>query len=207
MTIRLGDHAIRMETIILASGSLRRQDYLRLLGLPFSIMPSRASEEPSPGLDPRAQAEAIARRKVDEVVKTLEGRLPPWILGADTLIIVDGQVYGKPKDKEDARKMLRTLSGREHEVVTALALYNGRTKSIDSRSNLSFVRFADLSEAEVDWYLETGEWQGVAGSYRIQGLASCFISEIRGSYSSIVGLPMHEFYVMLRENGYSYSGT
>jgi septum formation protein len=196
-----------METIILASGSLRRQDYFRLLGLPFSIMPSRASEEPSPGLDPRSQAEAIARRKVDEVVKTLEGRLPPWILGADTVIIVDGQVYGKPKDKEDARKMLRTLSGREHEVVTALALYNGRTKTIDSRSNLSFVRFADLSEAEVDWYLETGEWQGVAGSYRIQGLAACFISEIRGSYSSIVGLPMHEFYVMLRENGYSYSGT
>lgn len=196
-----------MEPIILASGSLRRQDYFRLLGLPFSILPSRASEEIEAGLDPVSQAEAIARRKVDEVVRTLEGRLPPWILGADTIVIVDGKVYGKPIDKEDARSMLKTLSGREHEVVTALALYNGRTKSIDCRSNRSSVRFASLSETELDWYLETGEWQGVAGAYRIQGLAACFISEIRGSYSSIVGLPMHDFYVMLRENGYPYSGT
>jgi septum formation protein len=196
-----------MEPIILASGSLRRQDYFRLLGLPFSIMPSRASEELSPGLDPRTQAEVIARRKVDEVVKTLEGRLPPWILGADTVVIVDGIVYGKPIDKDDARKMLRTLSGREHEVVTGLALYNGKTKSISSRSNCSSVRFSAVSDEEMDWYLETGEWQGVAGAYRIQGLAACFISEIRGSYSSIVGLPMHDFYVMLRENGYPYSGS
>ena len=196
-----------MEPIILASGSLRRQDYFRLLGIPFSIMPSRASEEMTPGLDPRSQAEAIARRKVDEVVKTLEGRLPPWILGADTVVVVDGTVFGKPADKEDARNMLRALSGREHEVVTALALYNGRKKSIDCRSNLSYVRFAQLSEAELEWYLETGEWQGVAGAYRIQGLAACFIAEIKGSYSSIVGLPMHDFYVMLRENGYPYSGS
>jgi len=193
-----------MEPIILASGSLRRQEYFRLLSLPFSIMPSRANEVPTPGLEPRAQAEEIALRKVNEVIKILASRLPPWILGADTVIVVDGKVYGKPTEREDARAMLNTLSGREHEVITALALYNGKTKVIDCRSNISTVRFTQFSDAELEWYLDTGEWQGVAGAYRIQGLASCFISEIHGSYSSIVGLPMHDFYVMLRENGYSY---
>jgi septum formation protein len=94
---------------------------------------------------------------------------------------------------------------REHDVVTALALYNGHQGIVDCRSNLSTVRFADLSEKEIEWYLDSGEWQGVAGSYRIQGIGGCFISEIRGSYSSIVGLPLHDFYVMLRENGYAYS--
>jgi len=195
-----------METIILASGSLRRQDYFRLLGLPFSIMPSRVDETPSPGLSPREQAEEIAVRKVNEIVRVLEDRLPPWILGADTIIAVDDTVFGKPADKDSARAMLKQLSGRSHEVVTAIALFNGRTKQMDRRSVLSRVRFAEIGQGELEWYLDTGEWQGVAGAYRLQELASCFIAEIQGSYSGIVGLPMHEFYVMLRENGYSYGG-
>ena len=195
-----------MEPIILASGSLRRQEYFRLLGLPFSIMPSHIDETPIPGSDTRAQAEDIAVRKVNEVARLLDGRLPPWILAADTLIAVDGKVFGKPANKEEARTMLATLAGREHRVVTAMALYNGKSRSVDCRSVESLVRFASLTEAEMEWYLDTGEWQGVAGGYRIQGLAACFVSAVEGSYSSIVGLPMHEFYVMLRENGYPYGG-
>jgi septum formation protein len=117
---------------------------------------------------------------------------------------VDGTIFGKPKDREDAHRMLVTIQGHSHEVVTAIALFNGKNRSIDCRSVVSAVSFANLSEAEIEWYLNTGEWQGVAGGYKIQGLASCYISSINGSYSSIVGLPIHEFYVMLKENGYPY---
>ena len=107
-------------------------------------------------------------------------------------------------DREDARNMLSALQGKTHEVITAIALYNG--KSIDCRSVTSTVSFAPLSEGEIEWYLDTGEWQNAAGAYKIQGLASCFISGISGSYSSIVGLPLRELYVMLNDNGYLLDG-
>jgi septum formation protein len=156
-------------------------------------------------MEPRLKAETLAIRKVDAVRKALDGRNPPWILSADTLIDVDRRVFGKAENRDEAKTMLQTLSGREHKVISALALFSGRSQKIDCRSNESTVRFAEFSEEEIDWYLDTGEWQGVAGAYRIQGIAACFISEIRGSYSSIVGLPLHDFYVMLKENGYAYS--
>jgi septum formation protein len=194
-----------MEPIILASGSLRRQEYFRLLGLPFSIMPPLIDEDPGDIRDPRKLAEDLSIRKVKKIIDLLKGRNPPWICGADTIISVDGDVYGKPKDREDAQRMLRRLQGREHQVITGVSLYNGGAETIDCRSVVSEVSFAPLTEAEIEWYLGTGEWQGVAGAYRIQGLAACFVSGVRGSPSSIVGLPMHEFYVMLKENGYPYA--
>ncbi len=195
----------KMEPIILASGSLRRHEFFRQLGLPFSIMPSNAKEELVAGAAPRAQAERIARAKVDALLKVIANSNPPWILAADTVIDIEGTVLGKPADRDDAKRMLERLAGREHKVVTALALYNGRTKATDCRSNESSVVFAPMSEREIEWYLDSGEWQGVAGSYRLQGIGGCFVSGIRGSYSSIVGLPLHDFYVMLQENGYGYS--
>ena len=176
-----------------------------MLGLPFSIMPSRVDERIDGVMEPRMRAETLAIRKVDAVRKALDGRNPPWILAADTLIDVDGRVFGKAECKDEAKTMLQTLSGREHKVISALALFSGRSQKLDCRSNESIVRFAEFSKEEIDWYLDTGEWQGVAGAYRIQGIAACFVSEIRGSYSSIVGLPLHDFYVMLKENGYTYS--
>ncbi|MDR2071146.1 MAG: Maf family protein [Treponema sp.] len=193
-----------MESIILASGSLRRQEYFRLMGLPFSIMPSQIDEDYTEGLSPREVTEELAIRKVNRIIENFYGRTPPWICGADTIVSVDGNIFGKPSSREDAWNMLSTLQGREHDVITTVALFNGREKFIDCRSVVSTVAFSSLSEVEIEWYLNTGEWQGVAGAYKIQGLAACFISRIKGSYSSIVGLPMHEFYVMLRENGYPY---
>jgi septum formation protein len=193
-----------MEPIILASGSLRRQEYFRLLGLPFNIMPPLLDEKIEGDLSPREWAENFAVKKVEKIINLIKSRSPPWICGADTIISVDRQVFGKALDRDNALRMLATLQGRTHEVITAVALYNGRTKTIDCRSVTSAVSFAPLSKEEIEWYLDTGEWQGVAGAYKIQGLAGCFISDIKGSYSSIVGLPMHEFYVMLKENGYSY---
>jgi septum formation protein len=195
-----------MDPIILASGSLRRQEYFRLLGLPFSIMPSHIDEEIVKTTKPRKLAEDFSRRKVKKVIELMKDRMPPWICGADTIIAVDADVYGKPKDRENAKTMLQKLQGREHEVITAVTLYNDRNKTLDCRSVTSTVVFSPMSDGEIEWYLDTGEWQEVAGAYKIQGLAACFISSIRGSPSSVVGLPLREFYSMLRDNGYSYGG-
>jgi septum formation protein len=167
-------------------------------------MPPLLDEKIEGELSPREWAESFAVKKVQKIIDLIKSRSPPWICGADTIISVNEQVFGKPADREDAQRMLAMLQGRTHEVITAVALYNGRNKTIDCRSITSAVSFAPLTKEEVEWYLDTGEWQGVAGAYKIQGLAGCFISDIKGSYSSIVGLPMHEFYVMLKENGYSY---
>ncbi|MFP3091392.1 Maf family protein [Treponema sp. TIM-1] len=192
------------EPIILASGSLRRQEYFRLLSLPFNIMPPQIDENADGTLGPRECAEDFAIRKVNKIISLLQNRIPPWICGADTIISVDDAVFGKPQDRSDAYRMLTKLRGRSHEVITAVALFNGKEKTIDCRSVKSVVTFMPLSEDEIEWYLNTGEWQGSAGAYKIQGLAGCFVSEIQGSYSAIVGLPMHEFYVMLKDNGYPY---
>jgi septum formation protein len=176
------------------------------MGLPFSIMPSRINEEYNDAMSPREITEELAVRKVNRIIELLRGRTPPWICGADTAIALDGKICGKPADREEAGRMLNMLQGREHEVVTSVALFNGKNKTIDCRSVVSTVTFNPIRESEIEWYLNTGEWQGVAGAYRIQGLAACFISKITGSYSSIVGLPIHEFYVMLKENSYPYGG-
>jgi septum formation protein len=193
-----------MESIILASGSLRRQEYFRILGLPFSIMPPLIDESPGDIQDPGKLAETMAIRKVKKIIELMKGGSPPWVCGADTVIAVEGEIYGKPQDREDARRMLSRLQGREHQVFTAVALYCDNSGIIDCQLVQNSVSFASLTEGEIEWYLDTGEWQGVAGAYRIQGLASCFVSTINGSYSAIVGLPMREFYAMLRANGYPF---
>jgi septum formation protein len=193
-----------MEPIILASSSLRRQDYFKLLGLPFNIMPSMLDELPKPEQSPQDYTRDMAVRKINKIIEQLRGRIPRWICGADTVIAVDGEIFGKPKDRNEAQAMMEKLRGREHDVSTSVALFSGKTQTIDCRSVKSSVIFAPISDEELEWYLNTGEGQGVAGSYKIQGLGGCFVSSIKGSYSAIVGLPMHEFYVMLIENGYQY---
>ncbi|MCL2070034.1 MAG: Maf family protein [Treponema sp.] len=193
-----------MEPIILASSSPQRQEYLKLLGLPFSCMPANINESFAEGQDPRAMAEELAIRKAGKIVESLKDEPPLWVLGADTLISLDGKIYAKAADRLEAERMLRTFQGQSHQVITAIALYNGRRKTIGCRSVLSTVTFAVMSKKEIQWYLDTGEWEGVAGAYRIQGLASCFISSIQGSYSSIVGLPLREIYEILKDNKYPF---
>lgn len=196
-----------MEPIILASGSLRRQEYFRLMGLPFNIIPAQIDETYSPEMSPREVTAELAARKVSRIIEMLQGRTAPWICGADTVISLEGAIFGKPQDREHARTMLSQLKGRTHQVITSIALFNGGTRILDCRPAESAVTFAPLTEHEIEWYLNTGEWQGVAGAYRIQGLGSCLIANIEGSYSGIVGLPIREFYVMLLENGYPYGAA
>ena len=206
--------ATTMEHILLASASPRRAEYLELLGLPFTRVPSLADERFDRRAEGRAVAEELAARKVNSVVAGLGDNpagipaspRPMWVCGADTLISLDGNIYGTPRDREDARRMLRAFQGKSHEVISAVALFSLRTKTMDCRSVSSEVTFAPLSPQEIEWYLDTGEWQDAAGAYKIQGRAACFISSIWGSHSSVVGLPLREFYVMLRDNGYPYGG-
>ncbi|MDR1866743.1 MAG: Maf family protein [Treponema sp.] len=194
-----------MEPIILASGSKQRQDYFKLLDLPFSSMPTSVDEHYDKWKTPETIAEEIALRKVNKVAELFKDQVPPWICGADTVISLDRLVIGKAHNRDDAKEILSKLQGRDHEVITAIALFNGKTHLIDRCSVLTVVTFAALSDQEIEAYLNTGEWQGAAGAYRIQGLAGCFVKGIKGSYSGVVGLPLHELYRMLLANGYPYS--
>ena len=177
------------------------------MGLPFSIMPADIDEEAGGIRDPAKAARDRATRKVQRIIELLSSRLPRWICGADTVVSVDKGIYGKPKDRDDAGRMLALLAGREHTVITSVALYGGIKKKIDCRTASCVVRFAKLSPEEIEWYLDTGEWQEAAGAYRIQGLAGLFITSIQGSPSAVVGLPLHDFYAMLRDNGYPYGAA
>jgi len=193
-----------MEPIILASGSLRRQEYFKLLGLPYTILPAKIDENLTGQTNPLKLTTELAIKKVEKVIEIMSNRIPRWILGADTVVSLNDKIFGKPADRDEASGMLKKLSGKQHKVITSMALFNGRTKKIDTSSATCTVTFATLSPAEIEWYLETNEWQGVAGGYRIQELASCFITQIKGSPSTVAGLPLCEFYAMLRSNGYPY---
>ena len=193
-----------MEPIILASSSPRRQEILRMLNIPFRVIMANIDESITMGLEPEDIPELLAREKVTEVLRTLPAEQEiPWVLGADTLIVKDGKVYGKPENQDVAETYLKELQGSKHTVYTALVLYNGKTKTTTSKTAKTEVTFAPMTDEEIQWYLDTGEWHGAAGGYRIQSLASCFIEKIDGSQSCVTGLPIRELYDILNEQNYS----
>ncbi|MBQ6781256.1 MAG: septum formation protein Maf [Treponema sp.] len=193
-----------MEPIILASSSPRRQEILKLLNIPFKVIIPEIDETPPEGLDAEKVPEYLAAKKVDAVARSLPtGSELPWILSADTIIVMDGKIYGKPESQEQAVEYLNAFQGKTHKAITGLALYNGNLHFVTTRTSVTSVTFAPMTKEEIDWYIETGDWHGAAGAYRIQGLASCFIKKIEGTNSSVVGLPIFELYDMLKEQGYS----
>jgi len=193
-----------MEPIILASSSLRRQDFFKLMGLPFSVMQSKIDESLCNQKDPEKLTCELAVKKVETIVEEMRKRPPKWVCGVDTVIAIKDKIFGKPKTRDEAAAMLKELSGKKHKAITSIALYNCGEKKMDVRTAACTVTFAALSEAEIEWYLNTNEWQGVAGAYRIQGLAGCLITGIEGAPTTVVGLPLQVFYVMLRDNNYPY---
>jgi septum formation protein len=193
-----------MESIVLASGSLRRQDYFKMLGLPFKVRAPLVDETVIGNLKASDFALTMAQKKIEKIIENLNGKLPLWIFGADTIISFEGKVFGKSSTRDDAENTLRALSGKTHEVITACALFNGRVNKIDRLYVKTEITLAELTDETLNWYLDTGEWQGAAGSYRIQGIGGCIVENIKGSYSNVVGLPLHEFYEMLLRNGYPY---
>ena len=193
-----------MEPIILASSSPRRQEILKMLKIPFRVIIPNIDETLTTAIELEQVPELLAREKVTAVIHSLPaGQEIPWVLGADTLIIFDNKIMGKPENHEQAIEYLKMLQGNTHTVVTALVLYNGHTHETTSNICKTNITFAPMTDQEIEWYVETGEWHGAAGGYRIQSLASCFISKIEGSYYGAVGLPIFELYDILKEQGYS----
>ena len=193
-----------MEPIILASSSPRRQEILKLLNIPFKVIIPNIDETISSAIEPEEIPEFLARDKVTAVIHSL----PPqqeilWILGADTIILKEGKIFGKPDSRAQAEAFLREFSGKTHQVITSVVLYNGRKKTFVSKNAVTKVTFSELSDKEINWYLDTEEWHGAAGGYRIQSLASCFIKSIEGTQSCVTGLPIFELYDMFKEQGYS----
>jgi septum formation protein len=193
-----------MEPVILASSSPRRQEILKMLSIPYQVIMPNIDETVTAALNADDVSELFAREKVAAVVKSMPSeREIRWVVGADTVIVYDNKVYGKPKDELEAADFLRTFSGKTHTVFTTVALYNGRKHETFTKTSRTKVTFSALSEKEIEWYTGTGEWHGAAGGYRIQSLASCFITKIEGTMSGVMGLPISELYDILKEQGYS----
>jgi septum formation protein len=182
-------------SIVLVSASPRRADLLRHAGLEFTVRPSEVDETPFPGEAPGVLAERLARAKV---LALPAPPFPALAIGADTVVAVADSVLGKPRDRAEAREMLRRLSGRVHEVTTAMALRTLPEETIVCERVVSRVTFARLSDGEIDWYAETGEGMDKAGAYALQGIGALFIESIAGSYTNVIGLPLERLYPHLR---------
>ena len=185
-----------MEKIILASASPRRKEILTKFNIPFSAVPSPLKEEFNGDL-PEKQVLRLSKEKVNALLKAQPDITPNLILGADTCIAFHGEIIGKPVNAAHALKMLTRFSGTTHQVITGLTLYNGMTGTYMQESETAAVTFASLTAKEVQWYLFTKEWEGVAGGYRIQEQGALLIKSITGSYYNIMGLPIRLFYGML----------
>lgn len=184
--------------LVLASGSPRRRELLAVLGVPFIVRESNVPEVFSPTLTPAENAMSLARQKAEAVARELS--YDAAVIGADTIVVLEGEIFGKPQDAEDARRMLRFLSGKTHEVITGLCVTDGQRQTLMAYERTE-VTFADLSENEITAYLATGEPLDKAGAYGIQGPAAAFISRICGCYFNVVGLPLYRLTRMLRAFG------
>lgn len=189
-----------MRSLVLASGSPRRRELLEGLGLRFAIRATDVDETPRPGEAPDAYVLRLAREKAQAA-----GRADELVLAADTTVVVDGEILGKPRDDADAKRMLHRLAGHEHEVLTGVAVLDVTEPSrgrIATGFERSVVRMAPLTTKEVAWYAATGEPRDKSGAYAIQGLGSLFVEAIFGNYTNIVGLPIPTVYRLFAELGY-----
>ncbi|HXG90779.1 MAG TPA: Maf family protein [Blastocatellia bacterium] len=187
--------------IILASASPRRAEILAKIGVEFEIEPSQIHERPHADEAPPDYIIRIARAKVIAVARKREAGL---IIGADTIVVLDGRVLGKPQDEEDAQRMLRQLSGKWHAVMTGVALLDVATRREVADYDKTLVRFAQMTEKEIDWYVGTKEPMDKAGAYGIQDLGGLFVEEIAGNYYNVVGLPLPLLYRLARRLGYPF---
>lgn len=188
-----------MERLTLASGSPRRQEILTNLGLNFTVLPANIDESPQPAEEPQSYALRMAVQKAMAAANKVESGL---IIGADTIVVVNGQIMGKPCDAAEAAQQLRALSGREHIVFSGLGIVDKSTGRTVSTLEQTIVYFKEMSDAEIQAYIGTGEPLDKAGSYGIQGKGAVFIRRIEGDYFNVVGLPVAKLYSLLGELGY-----
>lgn len=179
--------------IILASKSPRRKEILELLGIEFKIIPAKNEEEIPTNMPVKYGVTQVAYLKAREVFYLYPDCT---VLGADTVVVIDGEILGKPKDKQEAFSMLKKLSGKTHEVITGVALI--KKGKITMFSESAKVTFMKLTDQEINDYIESGEPFDKAGSYAVQGKSAKFIKKIDGDYYSVVGLPCHKLYHVLK---------
>ncbi|WP_277592894.1 Maf family protein [Pseudomonas chlororaphis] len=180
-----------MKSLYLASGSPRRRELLTQIGVPFTALSADIDETPFPDESPVAYVERLARDKAAAGYALIaDDPSAACVLGADTAVVLDGRILGKPLDQADAQSMLMALSDREHEVLTAIAVLDGQR--CESRVVRSLVRFRAIGDDEAARYWASGEPRDKAGGYGIQGLAAVFVAGLNGSYSAVVGLPVCE---------------
>jgi septum formation protein len=184
-------------TLVLASASPRRRELLGILGVPFEVLASEVDESLPSGEAPERSVVRLAVAKAEAGAKRCPEAL---VLGADTLVVFDGLVFGKPRDVTQARSMLRQLSGRTHRVWTGIAIAAAGTPTLE-RAVGAEVTFRALSDREIETYVATGEPLDKAGAYAIQGQGSAFVTGLRGELSTVVGLPMSATIELLRERG------
>ncbi|MGD8532383.1 MAG: Maf family protein [Gammaproteobacteria bacterium] len=188
------------EIVVLASGSPRRRQLLEQIGVPHQIHAVEVDESRLACEAPMDLARRLALAKAGEAWAELSGANGNLVMGADTAVALDGMLFGKPRDSADAIEMLTRLSGRTHQVFTAVAGVQEGERMI--RESMSSVTFRRLSSAEISEYVGTGEPLDKAGAYAIQGLAAIFVERLEGSYSGVMGLPLFETWDLLRTFGY-----
>lgn len=193
---------MKKDFVYLASASPRRSDLLRQIGVPFEVRPAAIPEEPCPLEEPAAYVRRLAAAKAEAVGAALGQHELRAVLAADTAVVLDGEVLGKPADVRAATEMLERLSGRSHRVLTAVALRCG--DSVETLLSENEVRFRATTAAERLAYCATGEPFDKAGGYGIQGHAAVFVESLRGSYSGVVGLPLFETAALLTRGGVGF---
>lgn len=183
-----GQTALNCVPLILASASPRRRELLAQAGFSFEVAPADVPEVCKPGEDPIRFVTRLAREKAEAVLLSRSITPDTIVLGADTIVVVEEEVLGKPQDAADAARMLHLLSGQTHQVITGVCLAKGRERQ--RAAEVTFVRFATLSNEEIDAYVATGEPLDKAGAYAIQGRAGRWVPRIHGCYFNVVGLPL-----------------
>jgi len=186
--------------LLLASSSPRRSQILQMIGWPFELGPIEVDESLRDGESAREYVARLADAKA-RASAAVHAHRP--VLAADTTVVVDEHILAKPIDVEDGKRMLRLLQGRWHQVLTAIALLSGTATEVDVE--MTEVRFAPMSEAEINWYVSTGEPMDKAGAYAIQGKGSRFIEGIKGDYFNVMGLPVHMLYELIKSQAIDLS--
>ena len=189
------------DRIILASASPRRIELLKLMGLPFDSIPADIEETALPKENPRRHVRRLSKEKTGFIAKI---HPTSWVIGADTIVFIDGEIIGKPATPEDARVILAKLSDRKHEVFTGFCIMNMERKITICQVVRSSVIFRKLDANEISWYTNTPEPYDKAGAYAVQGISAAFIREIKGSFTNVMGLPMCELVEKLKISGAIY---